>query len=206
MVDPVQEDSDPGHDGGFSTLTALDAPGHNTDSLVTPTTSQVDDAAAAVALQQEDTVIPPLPLSAMIVTLHVESAGFLGLETHIMLAVISPGWKDRQEDWDHISRLVSWDIFQMLLGARLGQVSIGIDIIGRIKHEREIVATLEIISCKVSDIEFPLPVLPQPATETEMFKYLDFKLLTFSNLIFIQFTGAGRQTDWPNFGVSSETD
>ena len=85
-------------------------------------------------------------------------------------------------------------------------MSIGIDIIGRIKHEREIVATLKIISCKVSDIEFPVPVLPQPATETEMFKYLDFKLLTFSNLVFIQLTGAGRQTDWPNFGVSCETD
>ena len=52
-----------------------------------------------------------------------------------MLSVISPGWKDRQEDWDQMSRLVSWDIFQMLLGARLGQVSIGIDIIGRIKDE-----------------------------------------------------------------------
>ena len=46
-----------------------------------------------------------------------------------MLSVISPGWKDRQEDWDQISRLVSWDIFQMLLGARLGQVIIGIDLL-----------------------------------------------------------------------------
>ena len=38
-----------------------------------------------------------------------------------------------------------------------------------------------------------------------MFKYLYFKLLTFSHLILIQITGTGRQTDWPNFGMSSET-
>ena len=37
-----------------------------------------------------------------------------------MLSVINPGLKDRQEDWDHISRLVSWDIFQILQGVGQG--------------------------------------------------------------------------------------
>lgn len=37
-----------------------------------------------------------------------------------MLSVIRPDWKvDRQEDWDQISKVVSCDIFQMLLGGRL---------------------------------------------------------------------------------------
>ena len=79
-----------------------------------------------------------------------------------MLAVISPDWKvERQEDWDQISKLVSCHLFQMLLGARVLILSAGI------KHEKSL-ATFKIISCKVSDIEFPLPVLPQPATEEDV--------------------------------------
>ena len=40
-----------------------------------------------------------------------------------MLAVIRPDWKvDRQADWDQISKLVSCDLFQMLLAARIGSV------------------------------------------------------------------------------------
>ena len=63
-------------------------------------------------------------------------------------------------------------------------------------------ATLKIISCKVSDIEFPLPVLPQPATEDDV-KIFIFKssVLTFSNLIFVEISRAGWQTDWSNFGM-----
>ena len=51
----------------------------------------------------------------------------------------------------------------------LGQQSIGIVILSAgFKHEKGF-ATFKIISCRVSDMEFPLlPVLPQPATEDDV--------------------------------------
>ena len=58
-----------------------------------------------------------------------------------MLSVISPDWKvDRQEDWDHISSLVSCYIFQMLLGAKYvgsGQDSIIVLILSAELNMRE---------------------------------------------------------------------
>ena len=55
LDDPVQEVGHSRHHGGSSSLTALDAPGHDPDTLVT-LPGLVDDAAPAVPLQVADCV------------------------------------------------------------------------------------------------------------------------------------------------------
>ena len=49
LVDPVEEECDPGHDGGGSGQTSLYAPGHDPDGVVVVSVLE-DDAAPAVSV------------------------------------------------------------------------------------------------------------------------------------------------------------
>ena len=94
----------------MASLTALYTPGYNPHTLVI-LPGLVDDATPAVPLQVLS--VNPNLLIGWLGTLQVEYTGAWGLETHIIESVIIPDWNlDLQEDWDHISRIVSCYIIQ----------------------------------------------------------------------------------------------